>query len=594
MRQYYIFLTLIFPLLVNAQVDLSVSPSTNGDSYVYVKDEILFVTKGINLVKNNNSSTKASIYLRDKAQLLQGDTIKNSGDGYLSVFQSGTSNAYDYNYWSMPVETTGKKLNQILYEPIDKTLSRPVQITSSSNGLANPLTISSRWIYKFSGLGYSSWQHIGNNANELSPGEGFTMKGTNGTNTNTIYGVENNPGSAQRYDFRGTPNNGNITLDIGPGKSLLVGNPYPSALDLNAFLSDPDNDITGIAYFWDSEENGKSHYLKDYEGGYGAYSPGANAYVPATFKRYANQSGNVIGNSGKKGGKYKTIIAPIGEGFNVIGSSSGGTVTFKNSHRVYDPDIGMKERENPSENNGANSSVVINNDESLTIRLNVSLDDTYTRQLLLAFNNKSTTGPDRAMDAPMFGKLGSDASFNIEGNEYMINVLPFDRSKMIPLNILTASEMEVDFFIESADSLENENIYLYDSENNRYTDIKKDHYTLQLNGDFKDRFFLAFEDGEPTEEEKIQETQKEETFVASIDIFQNNNEGRLQVAVPKDVKVKHIAVYNLNAGAVISQDVSNLEKEFSFSTTNLRDAIYIVQVKTLDNRTVTKKITVKN
>ena len=302
----------------------------------------------------------------------------------------------------------------------------------------------------------------------------------------------------------------------------------------------------------------------------------------------------MIGNSGKKGGKYKTIIAPIGEGFNVIGSSSGGTVTFKNSHRVYDPDIGMKERENPSENNGANSSVVINNDESLKIRLNVSLDDTYTRQLLLAFNNKSTTGPDRAMDAPMFGKLGSDASFNIEGNEYMINVLPFDRSKMIPLNILTASEMEVDFFIESADSLENENIYLYDSENNRYTDIKKDHYTLQLNGDFKDRFFLAFEDGEPTEEEKIQETQKEETFVASIDIFQNNNEGRLQVAVPKDVKVKHIAVYNLNAGAVISQDVSNLEKEFSFSTTNLRDAIYIVQVKTLDNRTVTKKITVKN
>ena len=140
----------------------------------------------------------------------------------------------------------------------------------------------------------------------------------------------------------------------------------------------------------------------------------------------------------------------------------------------------------------------------------------------------------------------------------------------------------------------NENIYLYDSENSRYTDIKKEHYKLQLNGDFKDRFFIAFENDQPTEEEKIQETKEEETFVASIDIFQNNNEGRLQIVVPKDVKVKHVAVYNLNAGAVINQDISTLEKELSFSTTNLMDAIYIVQIKTADNRTVTKKITVKN
>jgi len=594
MKQYYIFLALIFPLFTNAQVDLSVSPSPSGDSYVYVNNEILFVTKGINLVKNNNSSTEASIYLRDEAQLLQKDNINNSGDGYLSVFQEGTSNAYDYNYWGMPVVTTGKKLNQILYEPIDKTTSRPVKITSNENGSANPLTISSRWIYKFSGVGYSSWQHIGNNINQLAAGMGFTMKGTNGTNSTTIDGVKNNPGSAQRYDFRGIPNNGDITLNIDANKSLLVGNPYPSAIDLDAFLNDPDNDITGIAYFWDSEPNGKSHYIKDYEGGYGAYSPGAEDYVPAVFKKYANQTGNALGNSGRNGAKYDVKYIPIGEGFNVVGSSTGGTVTFKNSHRIYDPKADIKSKVKSAETSNTNSSVIIDKEKPVRIRLNVNIDNTYTRQLLLAFNDKSTKGPDKAMDAPMFGKLASDASFNIDGSEYMINVLPFDRSEMIPLNILTASEMEVDFSIDSTAILQNENIYLYDSENNRYTDIKKEHYKLQLNGDFKDRFFLAFENGEPTEEEKIEETQKEETFVASIDIFQNNKEGRLQVAVPKDVQVKHVAVYNLNAGAVISQEVSTSEKELSFSTTNLMDAIYIVQINTTDNRTVTKKITVKN
>ena len=596
MKQYYIILALIFPILVNAQVDLYVAPSTNGDSYVYVNDEILFVTKGINLKKNSTGSTEASIYLRNEAQLLQGDNIENSGDGYLSVFQEGTSNAFDYNYWGMPVKTEGKTLNHILYEPVDKTLSTQARMTSNLNGSANPLTISTRWIYKFSGVGYSSWQHIGNNISQLPTGLGFTMKGTNGTNSVTVNGVQNNPGSEQRYDFRGIPNNGNITVNINGSNTLLVGNPYPSALDLNAFLSDPDNDITGIAYFWDSVENVNSHYLQDYEGGYGAYSPGANDYVPATFRRYANQTGEVIErNNDRNGGDYELRYAPIGQGFNVVGTPEGGTVTFKNSHRVYDPSTDIKSQaKSQEETTSANSSVIIDNEQPIRIRLNVSLNDTYTRQLLVAFNNSSTTGPDRAMDAPMFGKLASDAAFNIDGGEYMINVLPFDRSKMIPLNVLTANEMEVDFFVAGTDFLDNENIFLYDSENNRYTDIKKEHYKVQLNGDFKDRFFIAFENDQPTEEEKVQASAEEEEFVAAIDVFQNNNEGRLQVAVPQNVQVKHISVYNLNAGAVISKDVSSSEKQFSFSTANLRDAIYIVQINTVDNRTVTKKITVKN
>jgi hypothetical protein len=45
----------------------------------------------------------------------------------------------------------------------------------------------------------------------INAGEGFTMKGTSEVNTYCKW-VQNNPGSKQRYDFRGKPNDGTIQL----------------------------------------------------------------------------------------------------------------------------------------------------------------------------------------------------------------------------------------------------------------------------------------------------------------------------------------------------------------------------------------------
>jgi hypothetical protein len=57
---------------------------------------------------------------------------------------------------------------------------------------------------------------------------------TSGTDNTTIDGVKNNSGSAQRYDFRGKPNDG--TIDIPVIRRIdLDRNPYPSALNLQKF-----------------------------------------------------------------------------------------------------------------------------------------------------------------------------------------------------------------------------------------------------------------------------------------------------------------------------------------------------------------------
>ena len=281
---------LLFFMIFSANISfaqLSISPSEHGDSYFYVKDRLLYVENNIALQLNKNKETEASIYLRKQGQLLQGPklTNRNSGTGKLSVFQKGTSNAFDYNYWGLPVAVRAPdlSLSDYFYEPINNTEGRKAKLVTALDGSSNPLTISNKWIYAFSGSGYSSWQYLGDHF-DLIPGEGFSMKGVNGSNQNMIEGEVVNPGSAQIYDLRGLPNDGKIEIPMKKDQVVLVGNPYPSNMDLNQFLK-ANTATTGIAYFWDSKADVNSHYLADYVGGYGTYSPGAGQYVPPILGR---------------------------------------------------------------------------------------------------------------------------------------------------------------------------------------------------------------------------------------------------------------------------------------------------------------------
>ncbi len=232
---------------------------------------MLFVQGPIDLEKNNGrNETEASIYLRKEAQLIQGSTeiSKNAGNGVLSVFQEGTRNAYDSNYWAshMGTDLPGNGLFGIdmLYATETETKSSRSGSMNALDGSVSPLLISIRWIYTFSGTKYADWKHVGNST-EVPAGVAFTIKGVNGKDLTTVNGRPNNPGSQQRYDFRGKPHNGEINLPVSQGAKTPIGNPYPSALDLSLFLLENSgtgtlqsncynaitrkNAITGIAYF---------------------------------------------------------------------------------------------------------------------------------------------------------------------------------------------------------------------------------------------------------------------------------------------------------------------------------------------------------
>ncbi|WP_051935728.1 T9SS type A sorting domain-containing protein [Salegentibacter sp. Hel_I_6] len=580
MRQIY-FLAFIFSFYYgNAQ--LHISPSLNADSYIYLSDRFLYVEDDINLKKNNFPETEASIYLRKESQLIQGDknTNRNSGNGWISVFQEGTSNAFDYNYWALPIKDniSQNKFGAVIFEPQNKTKSQPAQITASLEGSANPLEISKRWIYKYSGNEYNDWHFVGENF-DVKPGEGFSMKGVNGTNNTLINGVANNPGSNQRYDFRGLPNDGEIKVLIKKEKSVLVGNPYPSALHLRSFLLE-NTTGTGIAYFWDSSDNGNSHYLKDYEGGYGSYSPGANAYAPAVFKTY-NGAGEETGNSGENGKEIAREYSPIAQAFMVTGSSDG-YIHFKNSQRRF-----QKENSLTSEFKNQQKS------EIPLLKLNVAFNELYTRPLLLAFREDSSKDVDWAMDAKIYGLLENDAGWNIEEAFYNIQVRPFRKNDKIPLLIEVTETSKLNFKLEDIRDFEIENVFLFDAELETYNTLKLNDFSMDLEkGIYSNRFFISFmQEKEDNLDSELPE--EEEPLLDDALIVQNNSKSQLEIQMLKN-DIKQILLYDLKGQMIYNKTMPIGSKTHSLPTSGLRDAIYIVKLLSSENLEFTRKISIKN
>ncbi|PKD17916.1 hypothetical protein APR41_18370 [Salegentibacter salinarum] len=581
MRQIY-FLAFIFSFYYgNAQ--LHILPSNSGDSYIYLSDRFLYVEDDINLEKNNTPDTEASIYLRKESQLLQGEksTNLNSGNGLIPVFQEGTSHAFDYNYWVLPVKDniSQKQFGAIFFQPKSITNSNPTRVTGSLEGTSNPFGISRRWIYKYSGREYNYWQHVGVNF-DVAPGEGFTMKGVNGTYNRIINGVENNPDNKQRYDFRGLPNDGEIKVSINNDQNVLVGKPFPSALHLQSFLME-NPASTGIAYFWDSRENGDSHHLKDYEGGYASYSPGANAYVPAVLKIY-NGAGEETGNSGETGGEIAREYSPIAQGF-MLNGRNDGYIHFRSSQRRF-----QQENSQTSEFKNQQRS------EFPLLKLNIIVNNLYTRPLLLAFREDSSKDYDWAMDAKVYGVSQNDVGWNIEEALYNFQVRPFRKNDKIPLLINLAEDAELSFQLDDFREFENEDVYIFDAEVESYFRLNNDKFSIDLpKGNYSNRFFISFI--EEKEDDLQFELPKEELdfIIPEVLIVQNNLKAQLEIQM-LETDIRQILLYDLNGQMIYNKTIPMETANYTLPTSGLQDAIYVLKLISSKNMEFTSKISIKN
>lgn len=578
----------LFLAVVLFQTGVTAQVFVGANTDVLVNNNVFYVKQCLEL-----SSASSHFYLRNQSQLLQGTPGlgTNKGLGSLSVFQEGTVTNYQFNYWCAPVGNVALSTSENspfgitqLSLPETKATSIPAIILSSNtyDGTATPFAIAPYWINKFTthNSSYSDWVPVGATAT-INAGEGFTMKGTSGTNTTVVDGVQNNPdGKHQRYDFRGKPNDGTITIPVLRGEWTLTGNPYPSAIDLQAFLTAELN-CTGIAYFWEQDKTQNSHYIVDYKGGYGTYSA-ADVYIPAVFYTY-DGSGNEIANLGSSGNTYQRKYSPIGQGFMIEGSANAN-VQMKNSYRIF-----VKEGlSNFSQFEKKATNKTITTPQTVPhIRLNTLLDNGPISQMVLAFNPCSTDDIDHAMDAASPNDGSANNYFVINDNEYVINVMPFDIDKKIAIGFRNTAEANYKITVNQIINIpEVANVYVHDKATNAYYDIKNSLFDVTLPaGTNTTQYEIAFKNGTLS----LPNLPNQNSFV----VRQDNYTKKLTISNPLQKELNSCDVYDVMGKQILGKSRLGTNASYVFSTSNWSDGIYIVKLTTTDKSEMGTKIIIK-
>ena len=431
------------------------------------------------------SDANAILNLVGESQLLQGPNsiVDYSGNGKLHRDQQGTRNYYNYNYWASPVSADGVSfiIQNTLYDG-----NQPVQWTTAHNADPNttPVTLSNRWLYLYENYpenSYADWNAINEDAS-IDVGLGFLMKGS-GTSS-----------AEQNYTFRGKPNNDTIRSPISPDYEALVGNPYPSSIDANAFITENSASIQGTIYYWEHYNTNSTHVLVDYQGGYAAYNlTGGNAAVSPP-----EVSG--LGTPSKIPERY----IPVGQGFNVLANATGGDVVFNNSQRIF-----VKESVTGAANNGSvfmrvqnnGSETVIDSEEESALIKRIRLDFISPvgslRPILLGFvpNNLATDNFDFGYDAMNTEALPNDLSWVINSEPYIIQgVGDFDASKLYPLGLYLSDSGEVNITLNTLENFDLDiDVFVFDSLLGTYSRINDTAFLINLNADnYQDRFYITF------------------------------------------------------------------------------------------------------
>ncbi|WP_179335174.1 T9SS type A sorting domain-containing protein [Winogradskyella costae] len=576
--------------------------SVQNDAYVFVKNQYVYVTDDVNI-----DDADSKIYLRDEAQLLQGNgTTGNSGLGQLSVYQTGTVNQWSYNYWCSPVGNNSAAFGNedarvnLINDATGLTSSVDALFVGGYDGSASPLSIAQRWLWTYQTSDqYLDWVFVGAIGN-IKPGLGFTMKG-NGTGLT----------GSQVYDFRGKPNNGTIGNDVATGLNTLVGNPYPSAIDSAAFIHDIDNQasINGTLQYWEQDGTVGSHVLQDYIGGYYSFTIDATGTLitdtPAPFMTYNEQDESfplpVPDNGNKVAGRY----IPIGQGFMVEGSAgtpaAPATVYVRNDHRAF-----VKESDGESyffrnsldavtaENTGIQyqeNGLSIIPEDYKRFRINVDFSDEesqYTRQLVLNFHDSATAGFDYGLELIRSESYDSDAYFSLDEKVYSGQAFPFEESLVIPISIDIEQQQPLRFRIFDIQNFEDSQaIYIHDNDTDTYVNLRHLDYELNIEpGNYTDRFTIVF---------TSQTLSVNEFDTNTLTLNQNNTLHQLSVQNPKGLDIRSIEVYDVTGKRMIQVQFDAIEDEYNVSTLRLSDGVYVVNVSSDINPTAkSQKVIVKN
>lgn len=556
---------------------------------LFVKDDVIYNVENDSKVENTwYLKLDGLINLKGQSQLIQNSNseLAVNSSGWIKRDQQGTSNKFNYNYWSAPAgpRQTSTTISPYTVAAVmkDGTTTTPQNITWTTGydgAPTSPITLSSYWIFKFQNIddAYANWASVGPNGT-LQPGQGFTLKGSGATNFT----------EKQNYTFEGKPFNGDISNPIAANNINLSGNPYASALDSHVFINNNLSSTTGTLLFWEHAPSNNSHILAQYEGGYATLNlvGGTAPIAPALIQG--------LGNSSRVPNRY----VPVGQGFFITGNDVGGQITFKNNQRAFVKETNTFMSNSMFKNTNTtsapallnNSEDIIENDSYTKLRLGFLTSTNFHRGLLLGFMNENADDRiNHGYDAEQAEISSNDLYFiqdsvqlNIQGVGY------FNPAAVYPLGIKVSNPGRVIFKLDEATFLQaGANVYLYDKKSKIYHDLLETAPEIEMEpGTYNTRFSLRF--SIPNQRDSDQDD------VENLEIFYTSKNTSINVKnLIKDLTVQRVHLYNMVGQQIRSFESKGLDQNnMIFDTEILASGTYIIKVEGAE-RTISKKMIVQ-
>lgn len=555
---------------------------------LFVNSNTLSATNDSGLEITHYLKLNGKIDLVGKSQLVQklNSDLDPTSSGSIEKDQLGQKSLFNYNYWSSPVGTINATTNNNAFTVAgvmkDGTTATPQNLlwTGSYNGSPTTpaATLSTYWIYKFSNLSpvYANWQYVGQTGSLLAA-QGFTLKGSGTAAAN------------QTYTFVGKPNNGTITTSIAANNLNLVGNPYASALDANAFITANTTSTTGVLYFWEHYSSNTSHNLAAYQGGYatktltGATPPAAPVGVSGS------------GSSSKTPKQY----IPVGQAFFVEGSATGGTITFSNGQREFAKEdnvasftlfkSGNSTTLSGQDHFNFNQDIQELPDTFKRVRLGMTSAQQFHREILIGFMEQNATDAiDPGYDAINIDPQPSDIYFMNSGKQLTISGEGYlDANKFYPLGVTTNVAGDVTFTLDNTENMDaNQPIYIYDNIANTFNEITQNqNYIVNLPQTVvDDRFFLTFSNAITLGTANV-------TFADGIQVVYTNATHDLSIKNSLvDTTVESVLLFNMLGQQIANYDVKDqTQNNIVLPVKSLSAGTYIVKMVT-DKGDTSRKI----
>jgi hypothetical protein len=434
----------------------------------------LTVKSNTYIVVNNDLSvnTGATLIVEDKGSLVMlNDTGIVTNNGTTQVLRTTSPyEQFDYTYWSSPVNATSI-LTTFTGWRTDYSFDFVTADFSDTLTINSAGTVTAAVADSFDDYAPWAWQNF---TGTMANGKGYAIMAP----TNVAF----TPTANATVTFSGKVNNGVVSVPVVESANAastiddynLIGNPYPSAISANTFLTTNGAKTSGTLYFWTHVAN------------ISASNPGpsGNNFVSDDYAVY-NLTGGT--SASLTGSTMPSGYIASGQGF-FVEAQGNNTLVFNNAMRskTYSNSDFFKTASTQEPN------------AMDRLWLNLQNADGMFSQLLLAYSDQTSLDYDWGYDGRVNQSPNYLNFYSMSGSEmYKIQARSsFDLNDVVPVGYFSAVSGDFTIGLGQQDGVLNAPetpIYLEDVMQNIVHDLRQGPYVFTTaSGRFENRFRLRY------------------------------------------------------------------------------------------------------